>query len=168
MARSVVCAVTKKRGTSDTFVKIGTKYYKSQEIYDADCHQKNMRAKVIDYICDEFLNYQKGQVFPGLLIKKLKELDFYSYDVIMQTLENKTEDIHYWLNKKNIDSDNGKIAYLFGIVKGCINEELKKYNRNEKRNISEVRTSIEAEDVEKIGSFTKGKDISIWLGDDEI
>lgn len=168
MARCVICAVTKERGTSDTFVKIGAKYYKSQEVYDADCHQKIMRAKVIDYICDEFLNYQKGQVFPGLLIKKLKELDFYSYDVILQTLENKTEDIHYWLNRKNIDTDNGKIAYLFGIVKGCINDELKKYNRNEKRVIAEDRSLIETADIENIGSLTKGKDISDWLGDDEL
>lgn len=168
MARNVVCAVTKERGTTDTFVKIGTKYYKSQEIYDADIHRKNMRAKVIDYICDEFLNYQKGQVFPGLLIKKLKELEFYSYDVILQTLENKTQDIHYWLNKKNIDNDNGKIAYLFGIVKGCINEELKKNNRNMKRDILEGQSLIETENIENIGSLTKGKDISDWLGDDEL
>ena len=40
MARSCKCAITGEVGTTDTFVKIGSKYYKSQEIYDADQRKK--------------------------------------------------------------------------------------------------------------------------------
>lgn len=44
MARPCKCAITGEKGTTDTFVKIGKKYYKSQEIYDKWQEEKNKRT----------------------------------------------------------------------------------------------------------------------------
>ena len=67
MARPCKCAITGEKGTTDTFVKINGKYYKSQEIYDADQKSKAKRKELIDYVCREFLRYGNGQPFPTSL-----------------------------------------------------------------------------------------------------
>ena len=76
MARPCKCAITGEKGTTDTFVKINGKYYKSQEIYDTNQMKKAKRKELIDFVCREFLGYGNGQPFPTSLPKKLNELSF--------------------------------------------------------------------------------------------
>ena len=60
MTRSCKCHITGETGITDTFVKIGKYYYKSQEIYDAEQKQKETYKYLIDYNCYEFLGYGDG------------------------------------------------------------------------------------------------------------
>ena len=120
MARSCKCAITGEVGTTDTFVKIGSKYYKSQEIYDADQRKKQTYKELIDYICREFLGYGNGQPFPPILPKKIKELSFYSNEVILETFKECTNDIHYWLEHKQFSNEYSMISYMFTILIGNI------------------------------------------------
>ena len=168
MARSCKCAITGETGTTDTFVKIGSKYYKSQEIYDAEQHKKQTYKELIDYICREFLGYGNGQPFPPILPKKIKELSFYSNEVILETFKQCADDINYWLEHKQFSNEYGMISYMFTIVKSNIADVAKKEKRNSASKEQTKNRMIECNDLAVVGSKKQGKDISRFLDDDEL
>lgn len=167
MSRAVKCAITHEIGTTDTFIKIGSKYYKSQEIYDADQRKKEVYKQLVDYICREFLGYGNGQPFPPILPKKIKELSFYSNEIILETFKECADDIHYLLEHKQFSNEYGKISYMFTIVKGHIADVAKKEKRMAASNEQVKNNMIECGDLSSIGSKKQGKDISRFLIDDE-
>jgi len=167
MARKCKCAITGEIGTVDTFIKIGSKYYKSQEIYDAEQKKKQSYKKLIDYICREFLGYGNGQPFPPILPKKIKELSFYSNEVILETFKECANDIHYWIEHKQFSNEYGRISYIFTIVKGRIADVAKQEKRKAALNDRVKSSVIECDDLSLIGSKQHGKDISRFLSDDE-
>ena len=166
MARKCKCAITGEIGTTDTFVKIGSKYYKNQEIYDADQKKKQSYKELIDYICREFLGYGNGQPFPPILPKKIKELSFYSNDIILETFKQCSDDIHYWIENKQFSTEYGMISYMFTIVKSHIADVAKQEKRISASN-KQANNLIECGDLSIIGSKKQGKDISRFLNDDE-
>ena len=169
ISRPVKCAITGEQGTADTFIKIGTKYYKSQEIYDTVQRQKDLHKQIVNLICYELLDYQKGQKFPTLLTRKLKELDFYDNEVILKTVQNYKNDIIYWMNRKQIDSDTGKIYYIFAIINDHINDVYNQWKHDKKQIVKEEKSEIEVStdiDIKDLGTNKEGKDISEWLEDD--
>jgi len=169
MARKVKCQVTQEYGMSDEFIKIDNKYYKSQQVYDQ--YKKNTEdyKLLINLICNDFLNYQKGQVFPTMLTKKIKELEFYPNEVIIKTVEKNYETLKYWMDNKEFSNDTGKISYLFAIIKGNINDIYKEWKRNNLTEQYEKKSIIDTEEnIETLNTTQKGKDISNWLEDDEL
>lgn len=168
MARKVKCAITGEYGTNETFIKIGTRYYKSQEVYDEDRRCKDLHKKIVDTILNEFLDYQQGQIPSSLLFKKLKELEFYDNEVILKTLYQQSDTIKYWMNNKEFKNENGKVAYMFAIIKGCINDVYKDWKREKdlERKLQGADYNIPIDmDVEV--NKQEGKDLSKWLEDDE-
>lgn len=168
MARKVKCAITGEYGTNETFIKIGTRYYKSQEVYDEDRRCKDLHKKIVDTILNEFLDYQQGQIPSSLLFKKLKELEFYDNEVILKTLYQQSDTIKYWMNNKEFKNENGKIAYMFAIIKGGINDVYKDWKREKdlERKLQGADYNIPIDmDVEV--NKQEGKDLSKWLEDDE-
>ncbi len=167
MARPCKCAITGEKGTTDTFVKINGKYYKSQEIYDADQKNKAKRKELIDYVCREFLRYGNGQPFPTSLPKKLNELSFYDDDVILETFKRCAPDIHYQMEHKQFSAEYNKVAYMFAIVKNAIADVNMEFQRKKQQENTMKSTEIECSDLSSIGTKTRGKDISSFLNDDE-
>jgi hypothetical protein len=169
MARVVKCQITHEIGNTDTFVKINGKYYKSQDIYDQHKKTVELHKKIVDTIANEFLNYQQGQIFPTMLNKKLKELDFYPNEVILQTIEKNYDNIKYWMGTKNFSNDIGKISYIFAIIKNCINDIYKDWKRNKEIKVQENNTNIDLSlDIKEINTTQKGKDITSWLEEDDL
>lgn len=168
MARACKCRITGEVGTTDTFVKIGKYYYKSQEIYDAEQKQKETYKTLIDYICNEFLGYGEGQPFPTSLPKKLKELSFYDYETILETFKKCHDDIHFWLEHKQFETEYGKICYIFTIVKSKIADINSDRIRREEQSKYTKKTEIECGDLSELGTKRQGKDISNFLNDDDL
>lgn len=168
MARKVKCAITGEYGTNESFIKIGTRYYKSQEIYDKDRRRKDLHKKIVDTILNEFLDYQQGQVPSSLLFKKLKELEFYDNEVILKTIEQQSDTIKYWMSNKEFKNENGKIAYMFAIIKGSINDVYKEWRRERdlEKKLQKVDYNIPI-NVDIMANRQEGKDLSKWLEDDE-
>lgn len=173
MARKVKCQITGEYGTSETFYKANNgKYYKSKELYDVWNKENEDRKRVIERFATEFLDYVPGQVFPTVLTKKLKELEFYGYDVINKTIDKSYKSIQYALRTKDFRNDVGKISYIFAIIKNNINDVYKQVlaeEKGEKRQQEQV-TNIEVVDeqsIMNIGTKQKAKDISSFLEDDE-
>jgi len=169
MSRKVKCYVTGETGTNDTFVKIGSHYYKSQAVYDAYRHEIDTRKAIISIIAKDFLNYTDGQKFPPYIQTKLNELSFYSNDVILATIEKTKNSIIYYTTNKEFRNEAGKIAYIFAIIANNINDINKEYKaklQSEKReHITELPpVSIAVSNT----SAPKGKDISDWLEDEDI
>lgn len=173
IARKVKCRITGEEGTSDIFVKIDGKYYKNQQVYNAWNKENAKRKEVIDVICYEFLDYETGQKFPTVLTKKLKELEFYGYEVVLETIRKCSSSIEYAVKTKNFKNEVGKISYIMAIVQNNINDVYKEHNRKEKLKEKQDKQTIhfEAEnsvEIMNIGSKHKGKDISDFLEDEWI
>ena len=170
MPRNVRCAVTKESGLSDDFIKINGRYYKTQAIYDEDKKKKEIRKELVDYICNEFLDYQKGQPFPPILPQKLKELEFYDNEIILETFRQKTQEIHNSLKTKQFETDIGRLSYMFAIVKNHIADVKKQYDYSKRQAQTIKNNNLQAEsaDMNIIGSTASAKNISGWLeGDDD-
>lgn len=167
MARKCKCFITGEVGTTDTFVKIGSHYYKNREIYEADQKRKENYKNLIDYICREFLGYGNGQPFPPVLPKKISELSYYDYEVILETFKECSQEIHYWLNNKQFQNEYGKLSYMFTIIKSKIADVNAAYLRQQQNDNQKSKTEIECSDMSSLGTKRRGKDISDFLDDDE-
>lgn len=173
MPRKCKCYITGEVGTTDTFVKIGSHYYKNQYVYDEDKRLKEERKQLIDYICRTFLGYGEGQPFPSSLPKKLNELSYYDNAVIMETFRQNKGDILFWLDKKDFSSEYGKIAYIFAIIGNKIADVNKKYVREKKiteeqqKKVADFELAYE-ERMLSIGTKRKAKDISDFLEEEWI
>jgi hypothetical protein len=168
MARQCKCCVTQEIGTTDTFIKINGKYYKNQEVYDADHKRKEDYRKLIDYISYELLGYGDGNSFPPSLPKKLKDLSFYDYDVILRTFQKCHDDILYSFDHKEFKNEYNKISYMFAIIKDKIGDVYKECQRQQQQETQMKKTEIECSDISNLGTKTAGKDISGFLDDDEL
>jgi len=163
----VRCQVTGEYGTADSFYHAPDKhYYKTKEIYENKIKESEARKQIIDTICFDFLDYQKGQVFPKVLTSKLKELSFYPNEVILETIQDQQENIIYWLNHKDFNSDYNKIAYIFAIISNHINDVYQQWKQKQyaKQKSKEIE-KIQVEDIRP--SVHKCSDISNWLDEDE-
>lgn len=169
MARQCKCQITGEVGTTDTFYKANNgKYYKSKEVYDIWNKENENRKKVIEKFAVDFLDYKPGQVFPTVLTKKLKELEFYGYDVINRTIDKAYNSIQYAIQHKDFKNDIGKISYIFAIIKNNINDVYRQVLREEKiKEKQKTQTdhfeSISESELMNIGSKKKAKDISEFL-----
>ena len=169
MARQCKCQVTGEKGTTDTFYKADNgKYYKSKEVYDIWNKENEDRKNVIEKFAIDFLDYEPGQVFPTVLTKKLKELEFYGYDVINRTIDKVYNSIQYAIQHKEFKSDVGKISYIFAIIKNNINDVYKRTVQQEKEKKNRTVCEIDNElDIDNIQTNHKEKNIKKWLEDDD-
>jgi len=167
VARQCKCQVTGEKGTTDTFYKADNgKYYKSKEVYDIWNKENEDRKNVIEKFAVDFLDYKPGQVFPTVLTKKLKELEFYGYDVINRTIDKAYNSIQYAIQHKDFKNDIGKISYIFAIIKNNINDVYKQIVQEEKRSetVCEINNEV---DIDNIQTNHKEKNIQKWLEDDD-
>lgn len=142
-------------------------------MYDVWNKENEDRKHVIERFAIEFLDYVPGQVFPTILTKKLKELEFYGYDVINRTIDKSYDSIQYALRTKDFRNDVCKISYIFAIIKNNINDVYKQVLREEKIEEKQQRqvTNVEVVDEQtfaNIGTKQKAKDISCFLEDEWI
>lgn len=170
MARKVKCALTKESGTSDVFYKAENgKYYKSKELYDTWHLDVQKRTQARNLLL-EYMDWQEGEPFPTLLLKKLKELDYYSGQVVLDTVRKCASSLEWAIKNKNFLSTTSKIHYVFAIISNNIadvnkqNTLHKEYEKKREHN-SEETLNANMEIVE-IGTTTKGKDISDFLEDE--
>lgn len=162
--RRVKCCITGEIGSSSDFVKINGRYYKSQAVYDE--HQKDMNFyhKSVDMISD-LMGYKPGQVFPTIVAKRLKELQFYGNECLYNTLVANHETLEWYMNNKAFRNDIQRSAYLFAIIKNNINDEYKKINEKKKKEERIDNTYVETGNLEDIGTSVKGRDIGEFLED---
>ncbi len=166
MARQCKCQVTGERGTTDSFYKAPNgKYYKTKEIYEAWENNNKFRSQVIDKFSYEYLDYVPGQIFPTLFFRKLKELEFYGYEIIYKTMCKCDNNIQWSIKNKEFKNEAGKISYIFAIIKNNINDVYKEKNIIQKKNnIAPAEIDITYEDeLFDIGTHIKGNDISEFL-----
>lgn len=162
--------MTGEYGTTDIFYKAEDgKYYKTKELYEAWKKEKEDRKAVIERFAVDFLDYKTGQVFPTVLTKKLKELEFYGYDVINRTIDKCYEAIQYSLRTKSFYNDVNKIAYIFAIIKNNINDVYRDVQRedNKQKAFTETNIPFNDVDIENIQVQHEEKDIKKWLEEDD-
>lgn len=78
--RRVKCYATGEYGTDLTFVKIGDHYYKDEETFEKYTRNNHYRTLTYEVLSD-FLGYQKGQIFPGVVHRRLKNWNFMGLNV---------------------------------------------------------------------------------------
>jgi hypothetical protein len=168
MGRKCKCAITGEIGNTDIFIKIKGRYYKSQEIYDKWQKPRELFRKIVDYICFEFLNYQKGQKFNTILTKKINEYSFYGNEVLFKTIQLHRDRIKQALSQKDFNNESLKIGYIFGIINNNINDVYKELKQGKETNHDNANYIEDNTNSIDIDNHQKNKDISKWLGDDEV
>lgn len=171
MARKVKCALTKESGTSDVFYKAENgKYYKSKEIYDTWHLDVQKRTQARNLLL-EYMDWQEGEPFPTLLTKKLKELDYYSGQVVLDTVRKCASSLEWAIKNKNFLSTTSKIHYVFAIISNNIADVNKQ--ANEMKSVKEPsEKSAEKyvgaiDDSQETQAKPQVKDLSAWLGEDD-
>lgn len=187
--RIVKCLATKEVGLKENFyLAPNHKYFKSEEIYkewllnrakkrhvnpealDPNKRKKDVRKATLELLCD-YIGYKKGEPFPAVMIKKIKELEFYSDDIIYLTAKKCKNTILWAFVSKKFASTTEKVLYMMAIIRNAIGdvykEELKKEklleadaSQNEK--IPEI-TELE---IESLGVSKQKNDVSDFLGDE--
>lgn len=167
MSRICKCAITGEKGTTDTFIKIKGRYYKSQEIYDAEQRRKALHKELVDYVVREFLGYEKGQPFPTALTKRIKENSFYGDAIILETFKRCVPSIHYALENKQFQSQNSKISYIWAIVDNKLADVYEEFKRINKQENSTKSMIIESTDLSNVGTKGPQKNICQFLDEDD-
>lgn len=189
----VKCMATGERGPRDTYYKAPNgRYFKSEEIYEAwmagrrkeKAKQNKPRhyekpgrtpesyKKLCDTIAD-MIGYDPGggQPMPTIVFRRLKELDYYSDEIIQETLDEKADAIRWAMENKAFENDSGRACYLMAIVRNNIAEverrekEKKKARRDEEHNNPNLDTMV---DLENIGVVHKSHDVSSLFGGDDL
>lgn len=171
--RTVKCRITGETGSDKEFFRGDDgKYYKSMEVYEEYCRQKDARTRLISIIASDFFNYQKGQKFPPAIYYQLKKLNFYPNTTILHTVEKYYTDIIKAIQTKEFKNDQGKAAYIFAIISNRI-ADVYKFEKAEKIRIRRENEVIKSLDMNEIYAMQeraqpqKNKDISRFLEDDD-
>ena len=179
MARKVKCQITKEWGTSDEFVKIGGKYYKSQEIYDKVQFQKDCYVKLKDIIVYDLLEFEPEQKFPSFVTKSIDKLSFYSNEQKLRALLETYDKLKELLSKKSFKSDWQKSNYIFAVINNRLNDTYKAQKTHEKQ-LAKSKEKAENDDGECMAEalnfyeaqdsaspITKSRSIRCFLEEDD-
>lgn len=194
MAKPVMvkCMATGQRGPRDEYYKAPNgRYFQSEEIYQAWLSgrrkekAKQNQAKHYDKPGRTFESYRKlcdtiadligydpkdGQPMPPIVFRRLKDMEWYSDEIIQQTFDENRTAIQWAMTNKKFDNDIAKISYMMAIVKNNIGavyqRERDKANKTVKE---ESRHDLDATiDLSSIGAVHKGNDVSNLLGGDDL
>ncbi len=194
MAKPVMvkCMATGQIGPRDEYYKApNNRYFQSEAVYQAWLagrrKEKALKNKPKHYdkpgrtpesykkLCDtiaDFLGYERGghQPMPTIVFRRLKELEFYSDEIIQQTFDENAGTIQWAMQNKTFDDDAGKAGYLMGIVRNKIaavyrHEKDKQEKSRKEKTVSDLDTMV---DLENVRTIHKGKDVSSLLGGDDL
>ena len=107
---------------------------------------------------------------PTIVFRRLKELDFYSDEIIQQTLDENAGTIQWAMQNKNFNDDCGMASYLMAIVRNKIKAVYdREKNKTRKTAREDSRLDLDTMvDLSNIGTVHKGNDVSSLLGGDDL
>lgn len=150
---------------SDAWKAPNGKYYSSQGAFEHLIKEREYRQKSISEIGD-ILGYKEGQKFPTIVAKKIKDYEFYSYEVVYETIITKKQAIINSISNKDFTSDYNKTSYIMAIITNSINDIYKQHQNKQK--IQHIdKTVVTTEEVKSTTTpvRTPVHDISRWLDD---
>ena len=195
MAKPVMakCMATGEKGPRDTYYKApNSRYFKSEEIYEAWMagrrKEKAKQNKPVPHgkpgrttesykrICDtiaDMIGYDPdgGQPMPTIVFRRLKELDYYSDEIIQKTLDESANSIRWAMEHKGFESDVGRASYMMAIVRNNIAEVDRREKQKKDTICREEKGNPDLDtmtDLENIGVVHKSHDVSSLLGGDDL
>ena len=190
--KMVKCMATGQIGPRDEYYKAPNgRYFQSEAIYQAwlagrrkekaaqnqakHFEKPGRTAESYRKLCDtiaEFIGYdpENGQPMPPIVFRKLKELDWYSDEIIQQTFDEDRTAIQWAMTNKKFDSDFAKATYMMAIVRNNIASVYRREkDKTEKKVKEESRLDFDTmTDLSNIGTVHKGNDVSSLLGGDDL
>lgn len=173
--------MTGEWGTTDKFYKAPNgRYFKDQDAYDRwliGKEKKKPKKKKVTYkdIINkvyDLLQYEEGQPFPRIIGRRIKELNFYSYDVILKTFNECTPAIERAFRTKTFDSEIQRCNYMMAIISNHIVDVYRESQRAEQAIQEQTKETHVPEvldvDISDIGRSEKGNNISNLLGGDDL
>lgn len=134
MARKCKCKICKKELTTDVAYKVIANnknvYYCNEEEYQNELKEKQQKDNCYNTI-KSILNEPFVTPMMKKEISKLK--GFYSYIVIEKTFKECEENIKWFLNNKEYNTEYAKIRYIITIIQNNINTTYKKHIQDIKK-----------------------------------
>jgi hypothetical protein len=189
---TVKCMATGVQGPRDQFYKApNNRYFQSEAVYQAwlagrrkekakknkPKPQKKPGRTTESYkkLCDTIANLigydpDGGQPMPTIVFRRLKELDFYSDEIIQETFDEKASYIRWVFRTKEFQNDAGKVSYMMAIIQNSIAEVYRREKEKTEKSVKEQsRSDLDAMvDLSSIGVVHKGNDVSSLLGGDDL
>ena len=135
---------------------------------------------LMKYVMQELLEYEKGMVFPTILVKRIQELaKFYSYILIKQAFYKNSDTIKWALKTYSHFTEYQMMSYIMKVVEGNINDLYKQNKEHDKvreriekemkSKESKIDAEIYHEVVEEVKYVKKeNKSIQSFLDDDDL
>lgn len=142
---------------SDAWKAPDGKYYSSQEAFERLQSEKIARQKCLEEL-GNILQYSKGQKFPSIAAKKLKEYEVYGYDTVLETILTKKQAIINSISNKDFASEYNKTSYIMAIITNNINDIYKK--KQLKKSATHIDdTAVTTEEIESTDSTNNNSNI---------
>lgn len=132
---------------------------------------------LMKYVVEDLMGYEKGMVFPVVLVKKMRELrNFYPYYLIKQAFYEKSDAIKWAVSTKKDMNEFQLSSYIMTIAKSEINDLYIKHEKKKKFEAllaEKTSQSIDVThmvDVEDTPTYNKSVDkgISKFLEEDDL
>lgn len=163
--REVKCAVTGETGSSNDFIKVGSKWYKSQEVYDLWKKEDNHRQECLRII-GEALGYETGDKYPTTICREINSMKKYTFEVVEEAVRNKRDSIQYAIDHVSFSSEYNMARYISQIIRGDLKAAQSRLIAREKiiRNTPKVHhDEANGVDINLKNVKQETKDISKWL-----
>ena len=156
--------INEKRPKEECYKAPDGKYYSSEQGYLDVQFSKKKWNECLD-VLSKIFGYYDGMKFPTTIPKRLKQLNTYGYDVVLETIYRNAKPITWAIKRKDFNTEYQRIAYVFGIIEHDI---LSVYQK--KQNAIEASKNMESKEIDnidlnQIGSNKKSRDVSKLLGD---
>lgn len=168
MSRKIKLQDTGEFSTSDVAYKApNKKYYSSEEAYLKMKTNAEYRQKCIDKMFD-LLGYKNNMVIPTFFYKKLKEFEGIGYDVLLDTMNGKENDIYWAIKNKIFAGETAKVMYITAILNNNIMDYYKRKIAREKeeKRLNDINSNVFIVDDMNFERKKETKNIKRFLEDD--
>lgn len=194
--RLVKCRLTGEYGSPTKYFKAPNGYYfRSESAYEMwlnSGRKKNAQKKAVDRtlkgystpkkpgrtpesyakLCDtiaDLIGYERGgvQPMPTIVFRRLKELEFYTDEIIQQTFDENMDAIQWALKNKTFNGDVAKASYIMAIVRNNIGDVYRRSNQEKESHAREEPECLNMDmmfDLKNTGAVHKSNDLSGLLG----
>lgn len=145
--RQVKCMATGELGSNTEFYKAPNgRYFKNESVYKEWTKKhgkKSVKPKKEGRTPESYrklygalstaLGYNVGQPLPRVVMSKIKELDYYSDEVITETVIDCTDDIQWADKNRNFDTEYSRACYVMAIISNHVADTQKRHDIETKR-----------------------------------
>lgn len=162
----VQCYVTGEFGDSSVFYQVGSRWFKSEEVYKYWKHENNLREQCYEAVAD-VIGISNSYYLPTVVYDEMNFAKPYGYEIVHETIRQYAPNIKRHFKEHPPKSDYAASKYAFAVFKAHYDDVQKRIMRQNwisqetERRHPNTEKSTGKEKLQ--GDFIKRHDISEFL-----